>query len=168
MSVNKLLSRIIASGRAVQQAQRSNTVGTPQDNSYGIASDPLLHLAIIFSALIHDVDHSGVPNNVLVNEKAEIATLYRERSVAEQNSVDLAWKLLMQDSFKDLRRAICCNRTELKRFRELVVVTVMATGKQIKSYPAFRIELIGQSCMPSFSNSSCHCLLTLQILLTEN
>jgi hypothetical protein len=41
--------------------------------------------------------------------------------VAEQNSVDLAWALLMEDDFKDLRNVIYATEEERKRFRQLVV-----------------------------------------------
>lgn len=53
----------------------------------GITSDPLTQLAVVFSALIHDVDHTGVPNAQLVKEGAEIASIYKNKSVAEQNSI---------------------------------------------------------------------------------
>ena len=66
----------------------------------------MTQFAVVLSALIHDVDHTGVPNAVLVNEGAEIATLYKNKSVAEQNSVDIAWDLLMDEGFKDLRDLI--------------------------------------------------------------
>ena len=33
----------------------------------------------------------------------------------------------MQDTYQDLRRAIYCNQKELQRFRQIIVVTVMAT-----------------------------------------
>jgi 3'5'-cyclic nucleotide phosphodiesterase len=72
-------------------------------------------------------DHYGVPNAQLVNEGANIAKKYRGKSVLEQNSVDVAWGLLMDDSYSDLRREIYCNKEELMRFRQLVVATVMAT-----------------------------------------
>ena len=54
-------------------------------------SDPLTQFAVIFSAMIHDIDHTGVPNMQLVKEKAHVAVVYKNRSVAEQNSFDLAW-----------------------------------------------------------------------------
>jgi hypothetical protein len=60
-----------------------------------IASDPLTQFTIVFSALIHDVDHTGVPNGQLIKEEAHVATLYNNKSVAEQNSLDLAFELLM-------------------------------------------------------------------------
>jgi hypothetical protein len=38
------------------------------------------------SALIHDLDHQGIPNMVLVQEKSPLALQYNNKSVAEQNS----------------------------------------------------------------------------------
>lgn len=37
------------------------------------------------------MDHPGVPNAILVKESSEMAVLYDNKSVAEQNSVQLAW-----------------------------------------------------------------------------
>jgi hypothetical protein len=81
----------------------------------------------VFSALIHDVDHSGVPNAQLVKEKAPVATLYHSKSVAEQNSFDIAWDLLMEPYYENLRQTIYVNGEEFKRFRQLVVNSVIAT-----------------------------------------
>ena len=122
MSVNKLLSRIVAPDLDADATEKSL-----HDHTYGITSDPLTQFACVFSALIHDVDHSGAPNAQLVKEGAPIATLYNGKSVAEQNSFDISWELLMEDSFKNLREAIYVTTGELKRFRQLVVNSVMAT-----------------------------------------
>jgi len=119
MSVSKLLKRITARNDDADRSSTSN------DTKYGISSDPLTQFAIVLSALIHDVDHAGVPNAALIG--SPLADLYKNKSVAEQNSVDLAWELLMQDSYRDLRRAIYCNKNELQRFRQIVVAAVMAT-----------------------------------------
>jgi len=97
------------------------------DHTYGITSDPLTQFAVVFSALIHDVDHTGAPNSQLIREDASIAAIYKGQSVAEQNSVDLAWSLLMDDSFTELRNAICHTKDEKTRFRQLVVNVVLAT-----------------------------------------
>jgi 3'5'-cyclic nucleotide phosphodiesterase len=35
------------------------------------------------------VDHSGVNNEQLIKEQAIVATVYKNKSVAEQNSVDI-------------------------------------------------------------------------------
>jgi hypothetical protein len=62
------------------------------------------------SAIIHDADHVGVSNAPLVKEGQDIALRYNGKCVAEQNSVDLAWNLLMQDQYRELFNCIC--RTE--------------------------------------------------------
>jgi hypothetical protein len=45
-------------------------------HTYGMTSDPLTQFACVFSALIHDVDHQGVPNAQHIAEKADIAAFY--------------------------------------------------------------------------------------------
>lgn len=117
-------------------------------------SDPLTRFACLLSALIHDIvslleippnisfvaysphafycrrwlqDHPGVPNPQFITENERLAGVYKNRSVAEQNSFDLAWDLLMDDSFSKLRSTICEDASELRRFRQLVVNSVMAT-----------------------------------------
>jgi hypothetical protein len=123
MSVAKLLSRIVAPDIDIDCSDGA----VLHDHTYGITSDPLTQFACILAALIHDVDHQGVPNTVLVNENNPLALKYRGRSVAEQNSVDIAWSLMMEERFDHLRNAICPTDVELARFRQLVVNSVMAT-----------------------------------------
>jgi hypothetical protein len=108
-------------------ALRSQLASTLHDHTYGITSDPLTQFAVVFSALIHDVDHQGVPNTTLVNEKTPLAVLYNNKSVTEQNSLDLAWDLLMNDNFTDSRKLIYSTPDEASRFRQLVVNIVLAT-----------------------------------------
>lgn len=130
MSVTKLLSRIVAPSEFdfedLHEEGKEEIASSLHDHSYGI-SDPLTQFACVFSALILDIDHPGVPNNQLVKENASIANYYGGKSVAEQNSVDLAWNLLMDDDYSDLRATIYESDTELQRFRQLVVNSVMAT-----------------------------------------
>ena len=66
-------------------------------------------------------DHTGVSNAQLVKEGVPIAAQYKERSVAEQNSLDLSWDLLMQPSYDQLRDLLFPTETDLVRFRQLVV-----------------------------------------------
>jgi class 3 adenylate cyclase len=145
MSVVKLLSRIIApSDINVNDSFNENGTGAStfasslHDHTYGITSDPLTQFACIFSALIHDVDHVGVPNTQLIKENASVAAHYKGKSVAEQNSVDVAWSLLMEERFEKLQRTIYESDAEFKRFRELVVNSVMATDIMDKDLKALR------------------------------
>jgi hypothetical protein len=90
MSVHKLMKRVVTDG---SDGRASNTKMQP---TYGIlTSDPLTLLAIVFAALIHDVDHQGISNVQLSKESPELAEHYRNKSIAEQNSFDIAWDLLM-------------------------------------------------------------------------
>ena len=128
MSVSKLLSRIV-----VPEIDRDELVegkGSAlvlHDHTYGITSDPLTQFAVVLSALIHDVDHRGIPNFVLIQEDEKLAAVYQNKSVAEQNSVDLAWKALMRPEFGELRSCIFSNLSELRRFRALLINSVIAT-----------------------------------------
>lgn len=77
-------------------------------------------------------------NTQLVKEGSRLAKYYQGKSVAEQNSVDLAWDLFMNDEFNELRKTICVDESELKRFRQLVVNSVMATDIMDKELIALR------------------------------
>jgi len=124
MSVAKLLSRIVAPDLETSSADFNSSL---HDHTYGITSDPLTQFACILAALIHDVDHQGVPNTRLVEEEDSVAIKYKGRSVAEQNSVDIAWALFLEPQFSELRSAVCPTDNELNRLRQLVVNTVLAT-----------------------------------------
>jgi 3'5'-cyclic nucleotide phosphodiesterase len=133
MSVSKLMKRIVAPELTSEQYERANRKGGHDlasqlhEYSHGIVSDPMTVFAITFSALIHDADHRGVSNMQLMKEDPTLASRYRNKSIAEQNSLDIAWDLLMLDQFKEMRRFIFGTRQELLRFRQLIVNIVLAT-----------------------------------------
>jgi hypothetical protein len=93
----------------------------------GINSEPLTQFALVFSALVCSVDHPGVPNAQLAKEDPDLALLYRNKSIAEQKSFDIAWDLLMDIKYLELRSCIYTTQSELRRFRQLVVNCVIAT-----------------------------------------
>ena len=142
MSVVKLMSRIVAPTDLELDGDdpksKKAVAATLHDHTYGITSDPLTQFACAFSALIHDVDHLGVPNAQLVKEGLPIAYVYNNRSVAEQNSLELSWDLLMDPTFTELRATIYSTQEELRRFRQLVVNSVMATDIVDKDLKALR------------------------------
>lgn len=57
----------------------------------------------------------------MVTEGTAAAMRYKNVSVAEQNSVDVAWGILMEPEFQKLRETIYTDKNELIRFRQLVV-----------------------------------------------
>ena len=126
MSVVKLLARI-TDVKDQDSTQEALSAKDRHSLSFGIASDPMVQFACVFSALVHDTDHPGVPNQVLVQEDLVLAHHYKQRSVAEQQSFDLAWGLLMEDHYSALQEAIFATPAEKQYFRQLVTNAIMAT-----------------------------------------
>lgn len=98
MSADKFLQRIQVPDVDWQMRESADPHESTNDiaqqlhaYTHGITSDPLTLLAILFSALIHDVDHRAVSNAQLAKEDKELAALYQNKSIAEQNSLDVAW-----------------------------------------------------------------------------
>jgi class 3 adenylate cyclase len=138
MSATKLMRRIMApegvhehvshqEGSIDETKSRQNQARRIHEMTYGMSSDPLMQFSVVFSALIHDVDHTGLTNKELIEMKAPVALVYREKCVAEQNSVDVAWRLLMEGDYNELRACIYGSDAEKGRFRELIVDAVLAT-----------------------------------------
>ncbi|CAB9524809.1 Receptor-type guanylate cyclase gcy [Seminavis robusta] len=135
MGCMKLIGRIVSPSEDFNDS--ANAAASLYENTYGI-TDPLTQFACAFSCLIHDVDHVGVSNAQLVKENVPVAARYNGRSVAEQNSLDLSWDLLMQDRYGELRAFLFPKTSHLERFRQLVVNSVMATDIVDKELKALR------------------------------
>jgi 3'5'-cyclic nucleotide phosphodiesterase len=133
MSTKKLLDRI-----AEQEVASQNDVPSIATNSCGMFADPLTRFAMVFAALIHDVDHPGVSNAQLVQERHGLALAYSDRSAAEQNSIDASWDLLMSPKYADLRGTLFSSKSDLVQFRQVVVNVVLATDLFDKDFKAMR------------------------------
>jgi len=132
MSVNKLLKRIVAPDVELEQLEegarnRDKLASHIHTYTHGINSDPLGIFAVVFSAIIHDIDHRGVSNQQLCKEEPGMAEKYNAKSVAEQHSFHTAWNLLMSEEFTELRGILFANEDELLRFRQIVINVVLAT-----------------------------------------
>jgi len=140
MSTVKLLQRIASPDVKKKDCETERDYF---NYTFGISSDPLTKFAIVFSALIHDVDHQGVSNNQLSKEDDPMAEIYNHKSILEQHSLDLAWSLLEESSFAELRRCIFPTQEEYNRFRQLTVNCVIATDifdMEMKSFRDSRWE----------------------------
>jgi class 3 adenylate cyclase len=146
MSASKLLKRIITPDDVDYRADESgkilkaHTVLSREihETTYGISSDPLMQFAVVFSALIHDVDHTGLQNRQLVKKKDPLALSYLGKCVAEQHSIQCAWHMLMEDRYADLRRCIYQTDEDRLRFRQLVINAVIATDIADKELQTWR------------------------------
>lgn len=137
LSVTKLLSRIVQQNKD-DILLPSSDVDADAFCSY--VSVPITQFAAFFCALIHDVDHPGIPNAAYSQERPDLDRVYNHTSIAEQNSVDMSWALFMRDEFEDLRRCVCATDKELFQFRQLVVQMVMATDVMDKEIGKLRKE----------------------------
>lgn len=104
--------------------------GISTDTSTPFEDDGLMQLALLFSALIHDTEHQGVPNAQLVNENHPLALQYNDQSVAEQRSLTVAFLELLQPAYDGLRGVMFPNPNsgeEYRRFRGAVTSLILAT-----------------------------------------
>mmetsp|Transcript_32070 Transcript_32070/g.47359 ORF Transcript_32070/g.47359 Transcript_32070/m.47359 type:complete len:1480 (+) Transcript_32070:183-4622(+) len=140
MSAQKLLNKIVMrnkidfpSAKKRQKPDETDDLVKQSEESdlffstYGISADPLAQFAVVFAALVHDVDHTGVPNVLLIKEKPGLAEKYNSKSVAENNSIMIAWRELMQPEFSNLRACIFGTNEDESRFRQLLINVVIAT-----------------------------------------
>eukprot|EP00522_Entomoneis_paludosa_P013117 CAMPEP_0172452292 /NCGR_PEP_ID=MMETSP1065-20121228/10005_1 /TAXON_ID=265537 /ORGANISM="Amphiprora paludosa, Strain CCMP125" /LENGTH=1141 /DNA_ID=CAMNT_0013204333 /DNA_START=182 /DNA_END=3604 /DNA_ORIENTATION=+ len=121
MSVDKFLKRIVSPNMEKGDQKKLH------EYTHGLTSDPLVLLAIVWSALIHDVDHRGVSNAQLAKEEKHMADTYKQKSVAEQHSLDVSWSVLMREDFSTLRKSMFLDQKDLQRFRQVIVNVVLAT-----------------------------------------
>jgi 3'5'-cyclic nucleotide phosphodiesterase/Adenylate and Guanylate cyclase catalytic domain len=130
MSTMKLLDRI----RSHELDSSANVI----ESSSSLYLDPVVQLGVVFAALVHDVDHLGMSNQQLIDENLPIAQMYNNKSIAEQNSIDLSWRIFMEPRFMELRRCMFASTDDLRRFRKVVVNSVLATDIFDKDLKAFR------------------------------
>ncbi|GAX25071.1 hypothetical protein FisN_10Lh267 [Fistulifera solaris] len=116
LSVNKMIDMMVS-----QQTGQKSPV------TFGLRHDPVALLALLYAALIHDVEHQGIPNRQLAQEDDRLAVLYNDQSIAENWSIYVAFSELLQDEFQLVRTVIFPEKDEYFRFRKIVVNLVLTT-----------------------------------------
>jgi hypothetical protein len=116
LSVNKMIDMMVS-----QQTGQKSPV------TFGLRHDPVALLALLYAALIHDVEHQGIPNRQLAQEDDRLAVLYNDQSIAENWSIYVAFSELLQDEFQSVRNVIFPEKDEYFRFRKIVVNLVLTT-----------------------------------------
>ncbi|XP_035661300.1 calcium/calmodulin-dependent 3',5'-cyclic nucleotide phosphodiesterase 1C-like [Branchiostoma floridae] len=95
-------------------------------------------LAVVLSAAIHDVEHTGETNSFHVMSKSPMALLYNDRAVLENHHISTAFRLMEDDSLNILGNL---SNDDFRTLRTLTIDMVLATDmsfhfqqvKQIKS-----------------------------------
>jgi hypothetical protein len=128
MATHQQWKRKMPKGSVKKEAPAAAVVGqSDAAAAFGIPNDPMVEFALVFAAMIHDIDHSGYPNAKLVKENSDVSKKYGKKSPAEQHSLDVAWDIFQRPAYQHLRRFIYSTESEMQRFRQLVVTLVMAT-----------------------------------------
>ena len=73
ISTNKLIDMMVSSVHPVT-GKRLN----PLPPTFGLRNDPISLMGLMFAALVHDVEHQGIPNRQLSVENDRLAILYNE------------------------------------------------------------------------------------------
>jgi hypothetical protein len=120
ISVNKLMDLIL-------NCQDMNIPWRERPLTFGFKDDPLMQFALLFAAMIHDVEHQGIPNRQLGIENDVLAIQYNDQSIAEHRSLYIAFSELLKPDYKDLRSVIFPEMDDYRRFRKAVVNLVLTT-----------------------------------------
>ena len=82
--------------------------------------------ALLFSAIIHDYDHSGTTNNFHIQSNSSLAFLYNDRSVLENHHVAAFFKTMQDNDCFILGNM---SMAEFREFRSLMIEMVLHTGE---------------------------------------
>ena len=98
----------------------------------GFNLDPLPEFAAIFAALIHELDHPGITNQELMDNKDDNASTkieddYKGKSITQFHAFHLAWIIFLDDTYTELRHALCPTDDTLAKFRTLTLDCVVST-----------------------------------------
>lgn len=96
-------------------------------NTFGFRDDPLMQFCMIFSAIIHDVDHRGIPNRQLELDDEDLAMQFNDQSIAENHSLFLSFVEIKKETYQNLRSVIFPDKKDYKRFRAACINLVLTT-----------------------------------------
>ncbi len=59
--------------------------------------------ALLFAALVHDIDHPGNNNDFEINSKSPLALIYNDISVLESHHASVAFRLLEKEDLNFMK-----------------------------------------------------------------
>ncbi len=132
MSIVSFINRITSALKSLLEMfngdENPNELVKMLNHMRNIFDDPITSFACVLACLVHDVDHDGAPKR----RSSWSPNGYQKQVSMEQNSIHVAWSLMLQSEFKLLREAIFGSSTDgndsdLNRFRYIFVRGVLAT-----------------------------------------
>ena len=82
--------------------------------------------SLLFSAIIHDYNHSGTTNNFHVQSTSDLAIIYNDKSVLENHHVAAFFRTMIDNDCNIFGNL---NKSEFQYVRTLLIDLVLGTGK---------------------------------------
>lgn len=130
---------LTANQRPPSVSKRNKRLVASSPSLFGLRRDPISLFALVFAALIHDVEHPGIPNRQLSAEDDDLAILYSDTSIAEQHSLHVGFQQLLQPHYSDMKQILAGPSSaadaallaqpdnQYRRFRRQVIGLVLNT-----------------------------------------
>ena len=97
------------------------------ESSHCIYSDMFTKFAFVFAAMIHDVDHQGVPNARLAKEQDPLIDVHGSISTAEKHSIQVAFKTLSESDYEEFRNVVFDSPEDQLQMHRIVFNVVIST-----------------------------------------
>lgn len=110
-----------------------------RDSELGNVLTELDTLALITSALCHDIDHPGVSNDHLINAGSALALMYNDRSVLENHHTFTLFELLRKPQYNILGQL---TDEEFSMCRKMMISAIMATDMKQHMMIASRAQAL--------------------------
>ena len=117
----------VSANKFIESILISSGNGNPSQNAFGLGSNPLSLLALIFAALVHDVGHTGVSNFQRAKDDQPLAEKHQDPSLHEHHSLHIAFDELLKDEYSELRKVMFKEPSDYETFRQLVFDAVLST-----------------------------------------
>lgn len=104
---------------------------------------PIEALALLLSAIVHDVDHPGVNNIFLVNSESPLAFLYNDTSVLENHHLATAFKLLQQP---ELNWTSVLSKADKATMRKCMIKNILHTDMALHRSSIQEVKSLPDTC----------------------
>jgi len=104
---------------------------------------PVEALALLVSAIVHDVDHPGVNNMFLVNSESPLAFSYNDTSVLENHHLTTAFKLLQRP---ELQWTSVLSKTDAATMRKCMIKNILHTDMALHKDGLQHLKSLPDSC----------------------
>jgi hypothetical protein len=104
---------------------------------------PVEALALLVSAIVHDIDHPGVSNGFLVNSESPLAFAYNDTSVLENHHLMTAFSLLKRP---ELQWTSVLSKSNFASLRKCMIKNILHTDMALHRNSLEELKSLPDSC----------------------